>query len=177
MPPVEPPPPARRSAHTLVELLVVLTLTVALAGLAVGAVQGARAIADRQRTRTELAVIARAIEAFRTHHGAYPRAGHPEELYAALAGFKGPDNRDLPARGRRFLEPAGLSLAAVDSDDPANRLLDPWGRPYAYARPAAGGVPPFWLYSHGPDGESGPLVNGAPDPASPAAADNVYADR
>lgn len=177
MPPVEFLPPARCRAYTLIELLVVLTLAVALAGLAVGAVHGARAVADLQRCRAELAVVARALEAFRAHHGAYPSAARPEELYAALAGFKGPDNRDLPARGRRFIEPAGFSLAAADPDDPANCLLDSWGRPYAYARPAAGGVPSFCLYSPGPDGESGPLVNGAPDPASPAAADNVYADR
>jgi type II secretory pathway pseudopilin PulG len=170
----------RRSvvAFTLVELLTVLVIIVALAALSFGS--GAMALRERsqrERARADLAALASGLEAFRRHHGAYPRTDRPEDLFAALAGWRNADNATLPARGRRFLEIAGLSLEAAAPDALVNRALDPWGLPYSYVF-APG---PDWratgylLYSCGPDKLAGAHPGGRAPGAAPEDRDNLYA--
>ncbi len=148
-----------------------------LGALSLGAVTILKARSDLHQARTELAVLAGAIESFRRYHGSYPQTRDPVELYAALAGWRGPRNEVLPVRVRRFLGAEGMALAAGGPDELPNVVLDPWGRPYRYGYSPGEdwAIPAFLLYSAGPDGESGPHETGVRDPSWAADADNVYA--
>ncbi len=171
---------ARERAFTLVELLVVLTVVATLAGLALAAAQGARSLAEHQRARAELAVLAGAIEAYRTQVGEYPQAASAADLYQALTGYRGAGGRELSIRGREFLPPI-VSAGTLESGDEATpALLDPWQHPYVYERVVPGGgeaSESFLLYSVGPDGERGTHLGGVPDRTDPAVGDNLYAGR
>lgn len=169
---------AREPAFTLIEVLVVLAVLASLAGIGLAAAQGARTVAELQRARAELALIAAAMESAQAHLGRYPQSEHPALWYATLAGRSTASGQPLSPPGRRLLEPAGLRLALPDEADSANHLIDPWGHAYVY-RLLAGAYTargtPFLLYSIGPDGEPGRHVEGEPDRTDPATADNLYA--
>lgn len=181
--PMQPSPRhsfAREPAFTLIEVLVVLVVLASLAGIGLTAAQGARAMAETQQARADLARIAAAIESTRTHLGRYPASADPASLYATLTGRADVDGRLLANAGRRLLEPAGLRLALPGEAEPNNYLVDPWGRAYVYTPPGAdlGGLAsPFHLYSAGPDTEPGRHRNGEPDATDLATADNLYAFR
>ncbi len=165
-------------AFTLVELLTVLGIIVALAALSFGS--GAMALRERsqrERARADLAALASALEAFRRHYGSYPRTDRPEDLFAALTGWRNADNAALPVRGRRFLEVAGLALEADAPGAPTNRALDPWGLPYLYvfAPGPDWRAPGYLLYSCGPDKLAGAHPGGRAPGAAAEDRDNLYA--
>lgn len=166
------------AAFSLIELLTILGVIAVLAALSFGS--GAQALRERslrEKSRADLAVMAAALESYRRHHGGYPMTAHPEEMLSALWGWRNARNEVLPVRGRRFLEPDGLSFASAPGNETANRVLDPWGRPYVYVfAPGALWRPVgFLLYSCGPDGLAGVHPGGVSPGASPVDLDNVYA--
>jgi type II secretory pathway pseudopilin PulG len=172
----------RRSvvAFSLLELLTVLGVIAVLAALSLGSgAQALRERSQRERARADLAVLSASLEAFRRHHGSYPQTDRPEEMFAALSGWRNGSNDLLPARGRRFVEATGLAVEKVAPDLADHQVLDPWGRPYGYAY-APG---PLWraagclLYSTGPDGAAGPHPGGRTPGTADADRDNVYANR
>jgi general secretion pathway protein G len=125
---------ARRDAgFTLLELLVVVTILVALAA-AVGTVAlnflgGARADA----ARIQMGQIEAGLDLFRLDVGRYPTEG--EGLSALL---------ERPAGAERWNGPY------VKGDE---TLKDPWGGPFRYAAPGAD--EPYDLLSLGADGAEG----------------------
>lgn len=165
-------------AFTLVELLTVLAIIAVLAALSFGS--GAQALRERslrERARADLAALSAGLEAFRRHNGSYPQTDRPEEFLGALLGGRAADNTVLVSRGRRFVDGAGLVLELGRSDDPANRVLDPWGRPYRYTYTPGPSwrSPGYLLYSCGPDGLAGGHPGGRSPGATEADHDNVYA--
>ena len=65
-------PNLKRSAFTLVELLIVITIIGILVGLLLPAVRGALNSANELAVRTEMTQIEQAIESFNTQYGFYP---------------------------------------------------------------------------------------------------------
>ena len=65
-------PNLKRSAFTLVELLIVITIIGILVGLLLPAVRGALNAANELAVRTEMTQIEQAIESFNTQYGFYP---------------------------------------------------------------------------------------------------------
>lgn len=119
---------------TLLELLVV----VAIIGLLVAYV-GPRYAAQLGKSETaaaraQLEALARALDTYRLDTGRYPTAA---QGLAAL--------RERPAGEPRWNGPY------LQKDVPP----DPWGKPYAYRTPPAGGKGDFELLSFGRDGAPG----------------------
>ena len=143
-----------RRAFTLLELLAVLAIIGALAGLMLGVGSHVFARAKRTRTEGELTVLAASLETYRRRHGDYPRTADAAALLQALLGRRDPVNRPITA-------PAVIDLGAFTRlgdvnphADPAARLVDPWGNPFDYAYRT---LDPwensgFVLQSAGPDG-------------------------
>lgn len=119
---------------TLLELLVV----VAIIGLLVAYV-GPRYAAQLGKSETaaaraQLEALARALDTYRLDTGRYPTAA---QGLAAL--------RERPAGEPRWNGPY------LQKDVPP----DPWGKPYVYRTPPAGGKGDFELLSFGRDGAPG----------------------
>lgn len=132
---------ANRAAFTLIELSLVLLLVGILMTIAIGLTQSVTERGRRSRAETELAVIAAALEQFRTQYGDYPQTGVPAafaplaeadggdalttasveaRLVNALFGVLGPKltvlQRDgVPVLGPSFLEAARFTFEKVDA--------------------------------------------------------------
>jgi len=170
-----------RAAFTLLELLAVLVVLAILTGILIGGGRRAAEAGKTARAKSELAVLATALEAYKRAYGDYPRTGEVTQLVQALIGRKGPTNRDLA--NRSLLETARLAFAnsADPFVNPVAVLVDPWGQPYVYAYQTAPpwDNPNYVLYSSGPDERDFPrlLAGGFPDTSNPANIDNIHANR
>lgn len=124
------------SGFTLIEMLVVLVIVGMLAGL-VGPKLFGRVDSSKIKTAdVQVKMFKGSLETFRLDVGRFPSAAEglqvlntPPSEDRAKAQWRGPYlDQDLPA--------------------------DPWGNPYQYSVPGAGGQP-FALYSLGADGKRG----------------------
>jgi len=68
-----------RAGFTLIELLMVIAIVVALAGLSYGAIKGATERVALRRAKSELAVLALALEEYRQRYGDFPQTGGFEQ--------------------------------------------------------------------------------------------------
>ncbi len=121
---------------TLIEILVVLAIIAVMAYLIVPNVIGRPDQARATVAQTDLRTISAALKMYRLDNGDYPST---EQGLAALA--KRPTSAPVPANW----SPSGY-LEQVP--------VDPWGRSYVYASPAANGSG-FEIMSFGKDGELG----------------------
>lgn len=177
----------RRRAFTLIELLAVIALIGALAGIVIGIGRRVTESGKVARARAELAALSAALESYRHQHGDYPRTDQNSVALQALLGRLSPTGAVLTPAGRVQFEVAKFVLARpvasgtrVDPfTDSAAVLVDPWGQPYRYIyRVPAGGWsnPSFVLYSCGPDGtdEASLLTGGYINAAPSANTDNLF---
>lgn len=128
------------------------------------------AATEIELAQRDLAQLAAAIEAFKSHYGDYPEvpvdnwgdapAFSSQRLWAALNGRRGPRAADaeLSPAGPVFSHKLdGMETALIQdgfSHTPARQYLDPWGRPYRYFYQADARDRRFTLYSAGPDGDA-----------------------
>jgi general secretion pathway protein G len=152
---------------TLIELLTVIAIIAILSALVFGLGRRMGESGRNGRAVAELAALGAILEDYRRLHGDYPRTNDGARLLQALIGRRDPAAFTFEADRDPFL-------------DEGARLVDPWGRPYAYAyrTPLPWNNPGYLLYSEGPDGRSAPpLAGGFPDQAAPENHDNLYANR
>lgn len=118
-------PLGKKKAFTLFELLLAMGIFLILAGLTIGLTEGLQRRSARTKAIGQLALLAEALESYKTHYGDYPWIGEgsdgANEIYAALIGNRGPMAGYLPhpdgsgrlvsgsaplagAKGRHFIE-------------------------------------------------------------------------
>jgi general secretion pathway protein G len=127
---------ASNTGFTLIEVLMVLVITVFVIGLLVGAAGFANRKAALSRTRTEIATIEQALEAFKADKGYYPTNGIANVYNGLTQGTK-------KYMGFRSDQLSGTSI------------IDPFGLPYVYVCPGMTNQAGFDLYSNGPDRTAG----------------------
>jgi general secretion pathway protein G len=134
---MEPSDSRSRRGFTLLELIVVVIVLGLLAGLVAPQIFGRLGEAKGTTARTQMSLLATALDNYRLDNGSYPTTG---QGLAAL--------RDRPAAGPAPMNWRGPYLR---KDVPR----DPWGNPYLYRSPGERNVTGFDLLSLGRDGKAG----------------------
>jgi len=180
-------PFARRigqAAFTLIELMVVITIIIILAGLVVGGMEYANQRSASEKAKTQIALLSKGIEEYKLDMGAYPGtddntaiAGDvSEQLYETLF-YEGYDydKQSYPAVWEKTvngvkipkaikiylseLNPLSTKQGWVTTTTAATpaaslKILDPWGNNYRYRKGTNAQNPDFDLWSMGKDGKS-----------------------
>ena len=126
---------SRRSAFTLIELLLVMVILVVLAAVVVPKFTGRSEQARMTAAKTDIASIDQAVEAFEVDNGRYP--SNEEGLGALLTAPAGLPNWHGPYLKRTSVP------------------VDPWGNAYVYRFPGQHNTNGPDLFSTGPDGHEG----------------------
>ena len=131
-----PARPSVRRAFTLIEILVVIAVIAILASLVAPSVFQHVGTARSTTARSQLEMLATALDAYRLDTGRYPTS---EQGLGSLMVAPG---MDAPAAWR------GPYLRRAVP-------LDPWGAPYVYRYPGTNNPTGFDLLSYGADGRAG----------------------
>ena len=194
----------RQQGFTLVELLMVITAILILAGITFGVSRGVQNAQARAKAKAELATISQAIEQFKSRYGDYPwhqggggsSTDNNKMLLYALTGRMvladpTPTNNttEIAAivitdqaqidKNPKFLDDSKFSTTQIDQL--STNLLDPWGNPYIYwykwdDRPEAWDVFGFHLYSTGPNRSSANIAIKAKINSSSGVFDDDFRD-
>ena len=125
----------RRSAFTLIELLLVLVILAVLAAVVVPKFTGRSEQARKAAAKTDISMLETALENFEVDSGRYPTT---EEGLGVL------------------IQPPAQVKAWHGPYIKQNYLpKDPWGNPYVYRFPGQNNVSSYDLASLGPDGSEG----------------------
>lgn len=156
----------RKTAFTVVELLIVMAIILVLAGLILAASGYVQKKGRRSRAEAEIAAMAAALENYRADNGIYPRDARTDalksrapdstayapaslHLYDQLAGTTN-GNRTPTARSYFSFKPNQLS--PTDQTQSVTFIRDPFGNSYGYStayqlNSADGYNPTFDLWS------------------------------
>ncbi|MFO7871964.1 MAG: type II secretion system major pseudopilin GspG [Kiritimatiellia bacterium] len=131
----------RSSAFTLIELMIVVIIIAALAGMVVPRLLPRAEKARAKISRAEMANITTGLKFYRLDVGKYPST--EQGLDALISNPGSAPNWDGP-----YLE---------------KKPRDPWGFKYRYQYPGTHGITEFDIWSVGPDGEEGTEDDVRPD--------------
>ena len=126
---------ARRSAFTLIELLLVMVILVVLAAVVVPKFTGRSEQARMTAAKTDISAIDGAIDQFEVDNGRYPT--NEEGLGALITAPAGLQEWHGPYLKRNAIP------------------VDPWGNPYQYRYPGTHNATGYDLFSMGKDGHEG----------------------
>ena len=149
--------PATIPAFTILELLVVITIIIVLAGLILSTVGYVQKKGARSRAEAEIAAMSAALESYKADNGTYPthngsNGGHA--LYQALSG----DGNDViggstastavfGSSGKSYM-PLKNNMLRPNPPDATARVADPFGNDYGYKTPPTTTInPTFDLWS------------------------------
>lgn len=127
---------AGRSAFTLVELILVMTILAILAGIVLPKITGRTEQARITRAKSDIANMSTALGTFEVDNGFYPKGS--SGLQALL---------QKPGNAQNWHGPYLENMTSVP--------VDPWGNPYSYQCPGKHNPTGFDLMSMGPDGRVG----------------------
>jgi len=127
----------RRAGFTLIELLVTIAIIATLAAIVAPTLFGNVGEARKNTVRSQIQILALALEAYRLDNDAFPTS---EQGLEALRTY--PSIGDAP---KNWKGPYLRQLVP----------LDPWGRPYGYASPGLANPNAYDLYCLGKDGKPG----------------------
>ena len=164
--------PIRRhqAAFTLIELMAVITIIILLAGLVVGGMGFVSERQAKEKAKTQIALLSKALEEYKLDNGTYPPTTNSadgttfsDDLFRALY-FDGVQDQTKKIY-LSDLDPASSKQGWTSGTaGTGTTIVDPWGNPYRYrtAVNASGAAnsntmnPDFDLWSAGKDGNSVP---------------------
>jgi type II secretion system protein G len=175
-----------KAAFTLIELMVVITIIVILAGLVVGGMEYANQRSAAEKAKTQIALLSKGIEEYKLDMGTYPgtddntaAAGDvSEQLYITL--FK--DGYDYTNPGTpptnwtkamkiylneldpRSTKQGWVTTTTATTPTASLKILDPWGNNYRYRKGNNAQNPDFDLWSMGKDSKTNAATPSATDP-------------
>jgi general secretion pathway protein G len=176
-----------RGAFTILELLVVITIIIVLAGLILATVGYVQKKGARSRAEAEIAAISAALESYRADNGIYPStlntnsldarnsvnpstyASASFDLYSALTGDTNGDrvtnSSDANPNAKSYFTFKPNMLAPPGGTGTVIAICDPFGNSYGYstayqADSTKGYNPTFDLWSTG-----GYIPSSSPTPA------------
>lgn len=123
----------RRSAFTLVELVIVITIVAVLSGSGIYLIIGFIDDAKYQRVESDINTLDLALKAYERNNYFKP----PSQEQGLMALVERPSGEPQPERWRAYLE---------------KPMKDPWGNDYQYRYPAQKSSKKYDLYSLGEDG-------------------------
>jgi general secretion pathway protein G len=144
----------RKKGFTIIELVVVMTIILLLAGLVAAAAQTARQKAMIARTKAMIAAIETGIGMFQADLGGYPSSGNTN-LYNCLVSNTGTytigtvTSYSLPTTNW-----SGPYMTFKDGDlTGGNTIIDAWGTALTYTNPDTSGHGGYYvdIISYGPD--------------------------
>lgn len=178
-----------QAAFTLIEMMVVVTIIILLAGLVVGGMEYANQRSATEKAKTQIALLSKGIEEYKLDMGAYPPTNNITGSLTTAAGsstssiiFNALYFAPLSASQRIYLpelDPATSKQGWTSGSATASTTIsDPWGNQYCYrsSSNATGGPnsatvnPDFDLWSMGKDGKTD-ATSGASVITSPNADD------
>jgi len=113
-------PYRNRGAFTLIELLVVIAVIAILASLVLATSGYVQDKAARSRAEAEIAALSAALESYRVDNGTYPTNSSPTNNQILITELM-PTNTN-----------SKVYFEFAKNMTNANRVLDPYGRPYNY---------------------------------------------
>jgi type II secretory pathway pseudopilin PulG len=161
------------SAFTIIELLVVISIIIILAGLILSTVGYVQKKGARSRAEAEIAAISAALENYKADNGIYPRdttnsttdnlnartSGNPTTyqtaslfLYDSLFGSLTSGSRTAAGGTKSYFVFKPNMLSPSDQTQNVQYIRDPFGNSYGYStayqkNPATGYNPTFDLWS------------------------------
>lgn len=150
------------------EVLVVMTIILLLAGLTIGGLQFVKTRRDNNRAEIHINLLSRGIEEYKLDNGDYPGdettgssggTGESNMLFQALyyEGFEALEAGDNSATiYLSELDPNNDSQKWLEGTGSTTIIIDPWRTEYRYRRGSASGAvnPDYDLWSSGEDGKT-----------------------
>ncbi len=144
--------PQRQSGFTVIELLVVMSVIIVLAGLILSTSGYVQKKGARSRAEAEIAALSAALESYKADNGIYPRSALSSDVAKPTGDFSDPAYTSASqllyeqlagaSNGSRTLDPAMKSYFAfrpnmLNPPPPSvaqvTSLRDPFGNPYGYS--------------------------------------------
>lgn len=167
-----------KAAFTLIEMMVVITIIIILAGLVVGGMEYANQRSAAEKAKTQIALLTKGIEEYKLDMGAYPATGN---ITGNFSGSNGTATSSILFNMLYWTPVSSSQRIYLPELDPvttkqgwttgtasaATTITDPWGNQYCYrsSSNATGGPnsatvnPDFDLWSMGKDGRTNATSN------------------
>lgn len=170
-------PHQHHRGFTLVEILVVLTVILILAGLTVGGLQFVKVKQQNNRAEIQINLLSKGLEEYNLDNGDYPGdenaggtdgTGQSNMLFQALYydGFLAQDDGSVSIYLSE-LDPVNDSQKWINGSGSSAIIVDPWKNEYRYRRGLSAINPDYDIWSSGADGET------AGDKTSPEDKDDI----
>ena len=121
----------KRSAFTLIEMVLVLGIVALLVGSGIVYLVGVLDVGKEKRVKGDINTITAAVRAYEVANGFLPTTQQ-----GVMALVEMPTTKPQPQSWRKFLK---------------KMLIDPWGNEYHYEYPGTKDASGFDIYSAGPD--------------------------
>lgn len=136
---------SRNRGVTLIELLMVMAVISLLVGFGVWGLRSAQDAQSRALAKSQVSMIAAAIEQFKSEVGFYPPGNGAGEAFLWLFnGVTGEGASTVrasnPASATKgpWLDPKGFSVEPNDGTFPITKVTDPWGVEFVYGKAVRG---------------------------------------